>query len=270
MLRQMIFAALAAACLTAAPRLLPQSPEPVAKAPAQEAGAAASVPEKPAAGSKNNSADPSQAAPGRPARAEIIAANSVEGSRYSNRALGFSFEIPNEMGVEGALTAKEILDAGHRAAHASDPASDPVHRQAEAQTIHLISLADRPSSAASGPAQILVIAYDLGAEQFSNQEIAAAIAAGMSAEPGEWQVTDAPHEQEYGRAKFWQQGLKGTIPFGGRTISVYVEILVTQRRGFAVAWDLSASSQERLDALLKSLETIRWEAAPHPSGTKSE
>ena len=256
MLRWMIFTALLVMSSLAASSLPAQSQDSK-----QPPAASANSPEKPAANPESSADDKSQATSKRPTRAEIIAANSVATSRYTNRTLGLSFEIPAGMTIEDAATSKQIEDAGHRAAYANDPASDPAHQQAQTQTIHLISLADHPSDPASSPAQILVLAYDLGSETFSNQEIVAGIAAGMSAEPGEWQVTDAPHEQEYGGAKFWQEGLKGAIQFGSHTLSVHVQILVTQCHGFAVAWNLSASSQQRLDALAKSLKTIQFAAA---------
>jgi hypothetical protein len=227
MARQKFFAALAAACALAAPALCAQTQTQ-----------------------------------SRPARAEVFAASSVAGSQYTNRALGLTFKIPNEMRVESAAAAKKTEGAGHRApeasGHGTDPASDPAHPQAQEQTIHLVSLADLPSSAAPSPAQILVLAYDLGDEKFSNQEIVAGIVSGMSSEPGDWQAGDTPHEQTYGGKKFWQQGLKGTIPFGGRTISVYVEILATQCRGYAVAWTLTAATEERLAALTKIFPTIQF------------
>jgi len=105
-----------------------------------------------------------------------------------------------------------------------------------------------------------VLAYDLGAENYSNQEIVAEIAAGMSAGPGDWQASDAPHEQSYGGKKFWQQGLKGAVGIGSRQVSVYVEILATQWRGYAVAWTVTAATEERLAALTKIFQTIRFEA----------
>jgi len=218
----------AAACAPVAPTIFAQT-----QAPDQKSGEHPNAP------------------PARPTRAEVFAANSVEGSRYSNRALGLTFEIPNKMGVE---SSPETSGRG------TDPPSNPVHRQAQEQTVHLLSLADRSPAAASSPAQILVLAYDLGAEKYSNQEIVAEIAAGMSASPGEWQASDAPHEQSYGGKKFWQQGLKGAVGIGSRQVSVYVEILATQCRGYAVAWTVTAATEERLAALTKIFQTIRFEA----------
>lgn len=248
MVRRIIFAAAAAVFAFAARPL-------AAQALAQQSSVAASPQQKSPVDSEKKSGERTEAPP---THAEILAANAVEGARYSNRALGISFEIPDKMGVESASATKETEDAGHRAAHRTDPASDPAHQQAETQTIHLLSLADRSAGAASSPAEILVLAYDLGAEKFSNEDIVAGISSGMSAEPGDWQVTDAPHAQEYGGKKFWQQGLKGVIRFGSHSISVYVEILATQCRGYAIAWTVSAATQERLDALAKFFPTIKF------------
>ena len=226
----------AAACAPVAPTIFAQT-----QAPDQKSGE-----------------DPNASA-ARPTRAEVFAANSVEGSRYSNRALGLTFEIPNKMGVESAPEPSGALP--ETSGRGTDPPSNPVQRQAQEQTIHLLSLADHSPAAASSPAQILVLAYDLGAEKYSNQEIVAEIAAGMSASPGEWQASDAPHEQSYGGKKFWQQGLKGAVGIGSRQVSVYVEILATQCRGYAVAWTVTAATEERLAALTKIFPTIRFEAA---------
>jgi hypothetical protein len=253
MLRWMISSSLLAASVLSAPGLWAQLQDPK-----QQPGATAITPENPAPTSEKSEGSGTQTSSTRPTPAEIIGANSVAGSRYSNSVLGLSFEIPSGMTAENALTTKQIEDAGHRAAHGSDPASDPVHQAAQARTIHLLSLVDRPASSASSPAQILVLAYDLGSESFSNQEIVANIAAGMSGGPGDWRMTDPPREQQYGGAKFWQEGLKGVVQFGSHSISVYVQILVTQCRGFALAWNLTAGSLERLEALAKSLKTIQF------------
>lgn len=214
-------------------------------------------PTEKSAASENTAGNNSQANPTHPTHAEIIAANSVADSRYTNSVLGLSFEIPSGMSVEGARTLKEIEDAGHRAARGSDPASDPVHQQAEVQTIHLWSLVDRPAKGDSAPAQMLVLAYDLGSAKVSNEEVVAGIAGGMMAGPGDWRVIEPVRELEYTATKFSQEKLKGFVRFSSYSVSVYVEILATQCKGYALAWSLTASSRERLDSLAKSLDTMR-------------
>jgi len=91
----------AAAGAPATPKISAQAQEP-----ARESGGAADAQQKSSADSEKKSGERSPAAAAtRPTRAEVFAANSIEGSRYSNRALGLTFEIPNKMAVESAPEA---------------------------------------------------------------------------------------------------------------------------------------------------------------------